>query len=108
MQSVQEEKYLGDILTSDGKNSKNIAARKNRGVGVVNQIMTILEEICFGKYYFQVAMVLRNSLLISSLLANAKAWYNLSSTDVTELEKVDEDLLRKVLKCPVSTPREML
>ena len=66
--------------------------------------MTILEEICFGKYYFQVAMVLRNSLLISSLLTNAEAWYNLSSTDVTELEKVDEDLLRKVLKCPVSIP----
>ena len=108
MQSVQEEKYLGVILTSDGKNSKNIAARKNRGVGVVNQIMTILEEICFGKYYFQVAMVLRNSLLISSLLTNAEAWYNLSSTDITELEKVYEDLLRKVLECPVSTPREML
>ena len=53
-------------------------------------------------------MVLRNSLLISSLLTNAEAWYNLSSTDVTELERVDEDLLRKVLECPISTPREML
>ena len=70
--------------------------------------MSILDEICFGKYYFQVAMTLRNSLLLSSLLTNAEAWYNLSSTDVTELEKVDEDLLRNVLECPVSTPREML
>ena len=108
MASVEEEKYLGDIISCDGKNKKNITARKNRRIGVVNQIMSILEEICFGKFYFKVAMILRNSLLISSLLTNAEAWYNLSTSEVTELEKVDEDLLRKVLECPISTPKEML
>ena len=108
METVETEKYLGDIISNDGKNSKNITARKNRGIGVTNQIMSILEEICFGNYYFQVAMILRNSLLISSLLTNAEAWYNLSSSDIAELEKADEDLLRKVLECPVSTPKEML
>ena len=108
MESVDHEKYLGDIISKDGKNSKNIAARKNRGIGVVNQVMNILEEICFGKYHFQVAMILRNSLLISSLLTNAEAWYNLSNAEISELEKTDEGLLRKVLECPISTPREML
>ena len=104
-----EDEYHGlcDMETVDFE-SKNIAVRKNRGIGVVNQVMAILEEICFGKYHFQVAMILRNSLLISSLLTNAEAWYNLSNAEVTDLEKVDEDLLRKVLECPVSTPREML
>ena len=71
----------------DGKNVKNIAARTNRGIGTVNQIMSILDDICFGKYYFKVAMVFRNSLLLSSLLTNAEAWYNLSDNDVKELEK---------------------
>ena len=108
METVDFERYLGDIISSDGKNTKNIDVRKNRGIGVVNQVMDILEEICFGKYHFQVAMILRNSLLISSLLTNAEAWYNLSNAEVTDLEKVDEDLLRKVLESPVSTPREML
>ena len=87
MEDVEEEKYLGDIITNDGKNVKNIAARTNRGIGTVNQIMSILDDICFGKYYFKVAMVFRNSLLLSSLLTNAEAWYNLSDNDVTELEK---------------------
>ena len=32
MKEVDNEKYLGDILSSDGKNCKNIAARKNRGL----------------------------------------------------------------------------
>ena len=108
MEDVEEEKYLGDIITHDGKNVKNIAARTNRGIGTVNQIMSILDDICFGKYYFKVAMVFRNSLLLSSLLTNAEAWYNLSDNDVTELEKIDESLLRRVLECPISTPKEML
>ena len=108
MEDVEEEKYLGDIITNDGKNVKNIAARTNRGIGTVNQIMSILDDICFGKYYFKVAMVFRNSLLLSSLLTNAEAWYNLSDNDVTELEKIDESLLRRVLECPISTPKEML
>ena len=103
MESVQQEKYLGDILTNDGKNSKNRAARKNRGIGVVNQIMTILEEICFGKYYFQAAMILRNSPFMQ------RPGITFTLTDVTELERVDEDhLLRKVLECSIYTPKEIL
>ena len=108
METVEEEKYLGDIISSDGKNSKNITARANRGIGTINQIMSILEDVCFGKYYFKVAMVLRNSLLLSSLLTNGEAWYHLTDNDITQLERVDEDLLRRVLECPLSTPKEML
>ena len=99
---------MGDIIASDGKNTKNISARSNRGTGVVNQIMSMLEDICFGKYYFQVAMVFRNSLLISSLLTNAESWYNLTAAEIDELEKVDENLLRRVLEAPAATPKEML
>ena len=108
MKEVNHEKYLGDILSSDGKNAKNFAAIKSRGHGIVNQIMSMLEGICFGKFYFEVAMTLRESLLISSLLTNSESWYNLTLSDMRELESVDEILLRKVLECPMSTPREML
>ena len=108
MKEVKHEKYLGDILSSDGKNAKNIADRKSRGHGIVNQIMSMLEGICFGKFYFEVAMTLRESLLMSSLLTNSESWYNLTLTDIRELESVDEILLRKVLECRMSTPREML
>ena len=108
MEEVVNEKYLGDIIASDGKNTKNISARSNRGTGVVNQIMSMLEDICFGKYYFQVTMVFRNSLLISSLLTNAESWYNLTAAEIDELEKVDENLLRRVLEAPAATPKEML
>jgi hypothetical protein len=108
MDEVSEEKYLGDIISVDGKNMKNIVARVNRGTGIITQIMAILEEICFGKYFFEVAKMLRNSLLLSSLLTNCEAWHNLTNEETTKLEQVDEDLLRSVLECPRTTPKEML
>ena len=83
-------------------------ARKNKGTGIINQIMTKLEEVCFGKHYFQVAVIWRNSYLISSLLTNAEAWYGVSQSDVDILERVDESLIRRILEAPVSTPIEML
>ena len=108
VEDVSDEKYLGDIISKDGKNSKNIKARVARAKGSVKQIMEILDNICFGPYQFQVALILRNSLFLSSLMFNSEAWYNVSSSDIDELEKADEILLRKVLECPESTPKEML
>ena len=108
MKQVESKKYLGDIVSNDGKNHKNMMSGKNRGIGIVTQIMTKLEEVCFGKYYFQVAVIWRNTYLISSLLTNAEAWYNVLQADVDILESVDEDLMRKILEAPVSTPIEML
>ena len=108
MEEVTEEKYLGDIISVDGKNMKNIVSRVNRGTGIVTQIMGILEEICFGKYFFEVARMLRNSLLLSSLLTNCEAWYHLTNEEIIKLEQVDEDLIRRILECPRTTPKEML
>ena len=108
MKQVEEEKYQGDILSCDGKNHKNMKASKNRGIGIVSQIMTKLEDVCFGKYFFEVAIIWRNTYLISSLLTNAEAWYSLTQADVDILESVDESLLRRILEAPISTPIEML
>ena len=108
MSEVEDEKYLGDIISHDGKNMKNVMARVSRGTGITNQIMSILEEICFGRYHFEVAVLLRNSLFLSSVLTNSEAWYNLKQEEINKLEQADEILLRKILECPASTPKEML
>ena len=70
MEIRNEQKYLGDLLSSDGSHTKNVQERRNKGYGIINQIMQILESTFFGKYYFQVAMILRESLFLSSLLLN--------------------------------------
>ena len=73
-----EQKYLCDVISADGKHDKNILSRKNKSIGVINQIMEILNSVYFGKYHFEVALILRSSLLLSSTLLNSEAWVNLS------------------------------
>ena len=102
-----EEKYLRDLISKDGRNLKNIKARVNKGKGIVQKILNILDGIPFGKLYFQVAVLLRNSLLVSSLLCNSEAWFNLTHAELELLESVDLMLLRSIMKAPKSTPKEM-
>ena len=47
MFSSNKEKYVGDVLTTDRKINSNIEERYNKGVGIVNQIMSYLKELSF-------------------------------------------------------------
>ena len=108
IEEKEEEKYLGDLISVDGRNLKNIKTRVNKGTGIVNNIMTILEGIPLGKQYFRIGMILRDSLLVSSMLFNSETWYNLTSKELELLETVDLALIRQLLKAPKGTPKEVL
>ena len=97
MENVKSEKYLGDIISVDGKNIKNIKARVSKGTGITSKIITILEGIPFGQFYYQVGIILRNSLLTSSLLCNSEIWYNITNAELELLESVDVKFLRSLL-----------
>ena len=108
IQLVESDKYLGEVIRADGKNNLNIQERKNRGLAAVNQICQLLDNFCLGDYYFEAANILRNSLLLSSLLSNSETWYNLTTKEISELEMVDEVLLKKILSAHSKTPKELL
>ena len=108
IEDSDEEKYLGDILSSDGSNTKNIKARKAKGFGIVDKISSMLEDIFFGPFFFEVALILRSSLFLNSILLNSEVWYRLTKADVEELESVDNALLRRILEAPACTPTPML
>ena len=74
----------------------------------VSQIMEMMNDLCLGQYYFEAGNLLRNSLLLSTMVSNSEAWYNLTSKEITDLESVDELLLRKVLSAHSKTPKETL
>ena len=108
LDTVEHEKYLGDIITVNGKTNKNILARRSKGIGIVNQVLTILEGTCYGPHVFQVSMLFRKSFLINSILTNAESWYGIKMEEIEILEQVDEMLLRKILEVGKSCPKEML
>ena len=65
--------------------------------------MEILSSVFFGKYYYEVALVLRSSLFLSSILLNSEAWVNLSDKNIRALEQTDEMLLSKILEAEENT-----
>ena len=65
MLTSSSEKYLGDFITNDGKIYENLKNRQAKGTGINNQILGLLKEISFESYYFQIALILQNSLLIN-------------------------------------------
>ena len=86
MPEVSEDTYLGDILSSDGKNTKNVKNIISKGVGIINQIFNLLENLSFGPHYFAIAILLRESILINGTLTNAEVWYNFTTSEIEEFE----------------------
>ena len=105
---VTEELYLGDLISSNGKNTKNIKNRISKGIGIISQIMNILESTSFGPHYFEIAMLLRESLLVNGVTTNAEVWHNITESEMSEFESLDKLFFRRLLSVPKSTPIEAL
>ena len=101
-----KEKYLGDILTTDGRIHKNIEERYNKGIGIVNTISGLLKETSFGHHYFEMAVLFRNSMLLNGILCNSEVLYGVNKNHIETLESVDKYFWRKIFQCPFSTPHE--
>ena len=105
---VTEDTYLGDIISCDGRNTKNVQNRIGKGLGKITEIMNILEKISFGHQYFKIALLLRESLFLNSILTNAEIWYGVTQAEIKHFEDLDLTLLRRVLNTPCSVPAEAI
>ena len=59
--------------------------------------MNLLEKISFGPHLFEIAMLLRDSMLINGIINNAEIWYNLTETEVQDFENIDNLFFRRLL-----------
>ena len=71
--------------------------RVGKGMGIISNIMNILEKVTLGEHYFSTAILLRDSLFINSILTNANIWYGMTKSEMKELSDLDSLLLRKIL-----------
>lgn len=106
MLTSSSERYLGDILVNTGKIDENLQARQSKGVGIVNQIMSLLKEISFGSYFFQMALVFRNSQLINGTLYNMEGLHGVKNKHLDVIEECDKMFFRNIFECPQGTPLE--
>ena len=106
MKQVEFDTYLGDIISADGTNTRNINSRVGKGIGKMNEILNMLEKISLGQSYFKIALLLRESMFLSSVLTNADVWTGLRKNEVKQLEDLDSSLLRQFLGTPCTVPTE--
>ena len=72
---------------------------RNKGVGTQNKIIQMLKRMPGGEYHFEIAIILRNALLISSILTNSEVWYGVTQADTEQLEQVDEMWMQSLFEC---------
>ena len=106
MQSTASEKYLGDVISASCKIDENIQMRHDKGMGIVNSIISILKEISFGRYHFQIGMMLRTSMLVNGMLFSTEALSNLSTSQTNLLEDCDKKFMRQLFDAEQGTPIE--
>ena len=103
IQETTNYKYLGDILTGDGKNTENIKSRKNKLQASTASISTIATSEILHRIETSVLLELHEKINIPSLLSNSESWI-LNKGDQREFEKVELQSLKNLFDLPIHTP----
>ena len=73
MKVSESAKYLGDIIHTDGTMQATIENRQKKGEGIIAEILSIINEIPLGKHKTEVALKLREAMLLNGILFNSEA-----------------------------------
>jgi hypothetical protein len=99
---------LGEIISSDGANTERVSSRTKKGLGTSKDNKKILDRSCFGPYLLPKAVVLRDSIMVSTLLSCSEVWYGVTEDDLGRLEQVDKGFWCSLLEIARTVPYELL
>ena len=94
--------YLGDVITPDGKNTKNIKARQNKVTVSSISINTIAASEILYRIETPVLLDLHEKVNIPGLLSNSEAWTLLKGEE-NEIEKAELQCLKNLFDLPLKT-----
>ena len=105
IKQTTEQMYLGFVISSTGNNMANINQLKKKSIGVIRKIINKLNNLNLENYYFKCSMIFMNAVLRPSILYACESYHNLKEYELRQIERIDENFLRKVLKtskgCPI-------
>ena len=96
-------KYLGDTITSNGKNKTNIEKRFNTVQSIIRQINTTAASDVMKGVESKVILELYHACIIPSFLNNAESWC-LSDSEEKELDKLGIRIIKRLFSLPEKTP----
>ena len=107
MTKVKHEQYLGQYVSANGCNDKNITERCNKGIGMQCQVFAMLSEISLGSYFFHIGLLLRDTNLINAVLFGAEAWYGITKKQMEEIDKIDIMFMKKLFNAKNNVAKEI-
>ena len=96
-------RYLGDVISSNGKNKDNIEARKNKITASTVSITTIAESEVLNRIETSVILQLHETINVPSLLNNAESW-DLLKGEQKELDQIEIQSIKRLFDLPTKTP----
>ena len=103
IQETNKYKYLGDLISNNGKNMENINARKIKAQATVVNINSIASTEMLQMIESSVLVELHDKITIPGLIANCESW-NLSKGETKEMEKIEYQAIRYLFDLPTHTP----
>ena len=103
IQETNSYKYLGDILTNDGKNAMNLESRKNKMQAKSTYANSIAASDVLCLIESTSLIQLHEKENIPGLLTNCESWCLLKG-DVEVLERIEIQALKHLFDLPVHTP----
>ena len=96
-------KYLGDEITSDGKNDKNIISRENKLNAIIRQINTSASSDVMRGIQTHVILKLYDVRIIPCLLNNAESW-TLTLNDEKRFDQIGIRAIKRLFGLPTTSP----
>ena len=84
----------------------NIRNLKQKSIGIIRKISNKLNSLNLQKYYFECSVIMMNVMLRGSVLYACEMYYNLKENEIRQIERIEENFMRKVLNttkgCPIT------
>ena len=96
-------KYLGDEITDDGKNYKNIISRENKIGAIVRKINTSASSDIMRGIQTHTILNMYEIYVIPSLLNNAESW-TLTKNDEKQLDQIGIRAVKRLFGLPTTSP----
>ena len=107
MREDTTEKYIGDMVSSDGSNDANIMKRKSQGYGNLSDIFSMIQSVSLGYHYIKIGLIFRETHLLSKLLLNSESWHKLHKYQIDKLEEVDNAFFHELFTAHSKTCTEV-
>ena len=104
IEEVEQQKYLGFMISSKGNNFVNIKAMERKSIGVIRTIMSKLEKLKLRQYFYECSKIFMNVILRGSILYAGECYYNLTEKQLRRIEQIEEKYMRNIFQTGRSCP----